>query len=286
MVGLQIVILLLLILANGVLAASELAVVSARKARLRQRAAEGDAGARVALDLAAAPDRFLSTVQIGITLIGILAGAYGGAALSAPLADLLEGVPGIEAYAGTIAVAIVVTLITYLSLVIGELVPKRLALLNAEGIAVAVARPMRLLSRVAAPAVSLLSLSGDAILRLLRARPSGEPPVTEEEVEHLLREGTRAGVFLETEWAMVQGVLDLDDRRAGELMTPCHRIVFLDLTKPAPENRRRMAESPHNHFPVCDGSLDRILGVVSVKTLWSRSLTGQDTDPQAAMTPP
>ncbi|MDP9364182.1 MAG: hemolysin family protein [Chloroflexota bacterium] len=286
MIGLQVAILLLLIVANGALAASELAVVSARRARLQQRAEDGNPGARAALELAAEPDRFLSTVQIGITLIGILAGAYGGAALSAPLADALARVPGLAPYAGGVAVAVVVTLITYLSLVVGDLVPKRLALLNAEGIAVAVARPMWILCRLAAPAVAVLAVSSDAALRLIGARPSTEPPVTEEEVEQLLQEGTRAGVFAETERVMVQGVFDLGDRSAGELMTPRHRIVFLDLAKPPAENRRRMADAPHHHFPVCDGSLDRVLGVVSVKTLWSRALAGEETDPRAVMIDP
>ena len=286
MIGLQILILLVLVVVNGVLAASELAVVSARRARLQGRAEAGNAGARAALELGAAPDRFLAAVQIGITLVGILAGAYGGAALSGPVADLLDGVPAIEGYADAIAVALVVTAITYLSLVVGELVPKRLALLNPEGIAVAVARPMRVLARVASPIVTLLALSSDAVLRLLGARASTEPSVTEEEVEHLLQEGARAGIFAESERAMVQGVFDLGDRRAAELMTPRHRVVYLDLTRPEDENRRRMIASPHNHFPVCERSLDRVLGVVSVKTLWSRSLAGAPTDPRAAMVPP
>ena len=286
MIALDVLLLVLLVLVNGVLAASELAVVSSRKVRLRRRADGGSAGARAALALAEAPDRFLSTVQIGITLVGILAGAFGGAALTEPLAETLAGVPGVGRYAGAIAGLVVVALITYLSLLVGELVPKRLALRNPEGIASRIARPMQALSRATGPVVSLLAVSSDLLLRLLRARPSTEPSVTEEEVEHLLREGTRAGVFAESERAMLQGVFDLGDRRAGELMTPRHRVVFLDLAKPTVENRRRMASAAHNVFPVCDGSLDRVLGIVSVKNLWRRALDGASTDPREAMTEP
>jgi putative hemolysin len=286
MIVLDVLILFLLVVVNGLLAASELAVVSARRARLQPRADGGDAGARAALELAAAPDRFLSTVQIGITLVGILAGALGGAALTDPLATALGRAAWLAPYAGAIAGVVVVAAITYLSLLVGELVPKRLALQNPEGIAARVARPMQALSRVTAPVVTLLAVSSDALLRLLRARPSTEPSITEEEVEHLLQEGTRAGVFEESERAMVQGVFDLGDRRAGELMTPRHRVVFLDLLKPNAENRRRMAASAHHAFPVCEGSLDRVLGVVSVKDLWRRALAGEPTDPREAMAEP
>ncbi len=286
MIALSILLLLLLIIGNGVLSGSELAAVSARKARLQQRAEAGNAGARVALELAAAPDRFLSTVQIGITLVGILAGTFGGAVLTEPLAGALDGIPGLGRYAPEISVAVVVSAITYLSLVIGELVPKRLALLNPEGIAGAVARPMRAVSRFGAPIVTLLAVSSDVVLRLLGARASSEPAVTTEEVELLLQQGTQAGVFAEAEREMVSGVFRLGDRRAGELMTPRHRIVFLDVTKPDAENRRRMAAAPHDAFPVSAGPLDQVLGVVSVKALWSRTIAGESTDPRAAMTEP
>jgi len=282
----SLLILLVLIAINGVLAASELSVVSARPARLQARADQGSRGAGVALDLAAAPDRFLSTVQIGITLVGILAGAFGGAALSEPIAGALSALPVIGSSGRAIAVVIVVSLITYLSLVLGELVPKRLALNALEGIAIRVARPMRALSRAAAPAVTLLAVSSDAVLRLIGARPSSEPAVTEAEVEHLLRQGAKAGIFAEAEREMVSGVFRLGDRRGGELMTPRRRIVALDVTASDAENRQRMATASHSYFPVCDGSIDQILGVVSVKELWRRTLVGEATDPRAAMTEP
>ena len=274
----EILIVLLLIVANGVLAMSELAIVSARRARLHQRVDDGQHGADVALELAEQPDRFLSTVQIGITLIGILAGAFGGATVAGTVAGWLEPLPGIGGYAGTVAAILTVGVITYLSLVIGELVPKRLALRNPEGIAVRVARPMRALSRVAAPAVTLLAVSGDIVLRLLGSRRSDEPPVTEEEVRLLLRQGTQAGVFAEVEQELVDAVFRFGDRRAGELMTPRFRVVYLDLGDSVEKNLAKMAAAPHSRFPVCEDGLDRILGVVSVKDLWSETAGGKPPD--------
>lgn len=264
-------ILLGLLLVNGVLAASELSIVSARRARLQGRADAGDARAGTVLELAAEPDRFLSTVQIGITLIGIVAGAFGGTALVGPVGAVLARVPLLAPYAGTVASVLVVALITYLSLVIGELVPKRLALMNPEAVALIVARPMRVLSRVAAPLVSLLAFTSNLLLRVLGAHESKEPPVTEEEVELLLQEGAQHGVFAESERVLVQGVFDLGDRRAAELMTPRHRVVALDLTVSDAENRERIRSSGRSEFPVCDGGLDKIVGLVSLKLLWDRA---------------
>lgn len=275
MTAVNVVIVLLLILFEGFMAASELAVVSARKPRLQHRADEGSPGARIALDLANHPNRFLSTVQIGITLVSILAGAFGGAKLAAPLATALRDVPGVRHYADAASVAIVVALITYVTLVIGELVPKRLALQHPETVAQRVARPMRALSRLTAPVVWLLARSSDALIQLFGIRASTEPPVTEEEVELLLKQGTQAGVFEETERAMVEGVFDLGERHANELMTPRHRVVFLDVEQDDEENQRRMAESPHAYYPVCAGSLDGIQGIVSVKDLWNRKMAGE-----------
>lgn len=275
MVAVNIIIILVLILFEGLMSGSEFAVVSSRKPRLQHRADEGSAGAKIALDLANHPNRFLSTVQIGITLVGILAGAFGGAQLAGPLSGGLADIPGIGRYSDALGVAIVVTLITYVTLVIGELVPKRLALQSPESVAVRIARPMRALSRLTAPVVWLLAKSSDLIIKLFGVRASNEPPVTEEEVELLLQQGTQAGVFEETERAMVEGVFDLGERRANELMTPRHRVVFLDVEQDDEENRRRMAESPHAYYPVCAGSLDGIQGIVSVKDLWNRKMAGQ-----------
>ena len=282
----ELAIILLLVLFNGVLAASELAVVSARKARLQPRADEGDAGARAALALAEEPDRFLSTVQIGITLVGILAGTFGGVTLTRQVGGLLTGIEPLRPYANALAAVAVVGLITYLSLVVGEIVPKRLALMNAEGIATRVARPMVVLARVAAPVVWLLTVSSNGVLRLLGGGQGDEPQVTEEEVEHLLQEGTRLGVFAETERAVVQGVFDLGDRNAGELMTPRRKMVALDLQNSEEENRRRIAETSFAIFPVIDGSPDKVAGVVTVRDLWGRASDGAPLDLVGAMEPP
>ncbi len=275
MVAVNVIIILLLILFEGFMSGSEFAVVSARKPRLQHRADEGSKGAKIALDLANHPNRFLSTVQIGITLVGILAGAFGGAKLAGPLSHELAKVPWIGDYSNALGVAIVVALITYVTLVIGELVPKRLALQSPEGVAVRIARPMHALSRLTAPIVWLLAKSSDRVIKLFGVRASNEPPVTEEEVELLLLQGTQAGVFEETERAMVEGVFDLGERSANELMTPRHRVVFLDVEQDDEENRRRMAESPHAYYPVCAGSLDGIQGLVSVKDLWNRKMAGR-----------
>ncbi|TMD83011.1 MAG: DUF21 domain-containing protein, partial [Chloroflexi bacterium] len=191
----EIVIIILLIIANGVFAMSETAFVSARKVRLQQRANEGDKKAAAALELANSPNRLLSTVQLGITLIGILAGAFGGATVAEAVAVYIRDIPWLAPYSGAIALTIVVVVITYLSLVIGELVPKRIALNNPERIAVIMVTPMRVLSTIASPFINLLSISTEVILRLIGLRPSGEPPITEEEINVLIEEGTQIGTF-------------------------------------------------------------------------------------------
>jgi putative hemolysin len=277
-VAFQIAIIIALILLNGFFAMSETALVSSRKARLRQRAEEGDRRARAALELADSPNRFLSTVQIGISLIGVRAGAFGGATLAEPLADVLRTAPAIAPYAGPVAFGTVVVAITYLSLILGELVPKRLALSGAEGVAARVAGPMRLLSRITAPAVWFLSVSTDAVLRLLRVRSTPESPVSEQEVEILMEEGARAGVFEAEERDLVRRALRLDDRPVRELMTPRPRVVWLDADLPPQEIRRQAAESRHSYFPVAREDLDDLLGIASVKDAWSRQASGEPAD--------
>src|ERR671920_2171830 len=208
----QIAIIVALTLLNGLFAMSETALVSSRKERLKQRAEAGDRGARTALELADDPTRFLSTVQIGISLIGVLAGAFGGATLAEPLSSALRSVPGLAPYSWPVAFGAVVVAITYLSLIIGELVPKRLALNGAEAVASRVSGPMRLLSAITAPAVWFLSVSTEGVLRLLGIRRTGAPPVSEQEVEILMEEGAQAGVFEEEESDLVRRALRLDDR--------------------------------------------------------------------------
>lgn len=283
----QIVIIFVLILANGVFAMAEAAVISARKARLQERANQGDQSAAAALELANAPSRFLSTTQLGITLISILAGAFGGATLTDDLAAWLARLDVPEAWRHGIALAVVVGGITYVSLVVGELVPKRIALNSPEGIAARVAGPMRRLSALTAPVVALLGASTDALMRLLGARRSDEPPVTEEEVKILIRQGAAAGVFLPAEQEMVQRVFRLGDRRVNELMVPRTMVDWLDLTAPLEENLRTMEAAGHARFPVADGALDRLAGVVSVRAVWSAQMRGEPVDLRAlAWMPP
>ncbi len=283
--GFELPIILLLILLNGLLAMSELAVVSARPSRLQQRAEAGQRGAQAAIDLAANPSRFLSTVQIGITLIGIVTGVFGGATLAGPVSDLLSRLPFVDRHSGTIGLVLVVVAITYLTLIIGELVPKRLALQRSETFACLVAPPMAVLSRVASPLVSFLAWSGDGVLRLIGASQSDEPEVTAEEIELLLKRGADMGVFHRAEHSMVAGVFDIGARSAGELMTPRHRIDFLDLQRPEETNRQMMAEHPHSFYPVADGSADNVVGLVSTRELWRRQLSGESTDLRDAMEP-
>ena len=273
-VAAQIALVVLLTLVSGLFAMSETALVSIRKARLKQRAESGSAGARAALELSDSPNRFLSTVQIGISLIGVLAGALGGAALSKPLADALRAVPALEPYAGTIAFVAVVAGITYLSLILGELVPKRLALGAPETVAARVARPMDLLSVAASPLVWFLGFSTDAVLRLLRVRPNEEPPVSEQEIGLLLEEGARAGVLEEEEKDLVGRALRLDDRPVRELMTPRPKITWLDADGSLEEQWRRAVESRHSYYPVARGDLDEMLGVASIKDAIPRAMTG------------
>src|SRR5215475_3365252 len=284
-VAIEILFILLLLIANGLFAMSEIALVSSRKARLRRRA-EKDAGARVALELAEAPVRYLSTVQIGITLIGILAGAFGGATISAHLARSLNRIPALAPYSEAISLVVVVMTITYLSLVVGELVPKRLALNNPERIAARVAKPMRFLSRLTSPAVHALSASSSFLLRLLGARPTAEPPITEEEVKILIDAGAEAGVFEAAEHELVDNIFRLADLKIPQLMTPRLDIVWLDVESPPEEIRERIISSPYSRMPVCEGTLDNILGVVKARDLLARILADKPLDLRAAMRSP
>lgn len=281
----EILIIVALVVANGFFAMSEMALVTARRTRLQQRAESGDAGAVAAIELHQAPQRFLSTVQIGITLVGILAGAVGGATLAEELAAVLARVPGLVPYAEAAGVGLVVLAVTYLSLVIGELVPKRLALGNAEGIAAAVARPMHHLSRLVAPAVRLLTWSTDAVVRLLRVRPAETPPVTADEIRILMRQGTEAGVFEAAERSMVERIFRLDERRIEALMTPRTEIDWLDLEAPTEEIRLRLAASTHSYLPVAAGGLDHVTGMLRTRDVLARCLAGQPIDLRALARP-
>jgi putative hemolysin len=283
---LEILFILMLILANGVLAMSETAVVSSRKSRLEQWAIEGNHGARLALELANDPTRFLSTVQFGITLIGTFAGAFGGATIARPLAEALHGVAALAPHSESLAFGLVVFAITILSLILGELAPKRLALHHPERIAAFMAAPMRALAVFASPFVKFLSVSTEGILRFFRVKPSEEPPITEEEVVAMIDQGTQAGVFEEAEQNMVEGVFRLADRRVSSLMTSRSDIVWLDLDDSVEEVRNKIASSGYSRFPICQGSLDNFLGVVRVKDLLAHALGGQPLDLRASLRKP
>jgi putative hemolysin len=285
-IGAEVLIILCLVLVNGVFAMSEIAVISARRSRLRMRAEKGDTGARRALDLAENPNRFLSTAQIGITLVGILAGAYGGATVAGELNARFATVAWLAPYSEKLALATVVLAITSLSLVIGELVPKRIALLHSERIAARIAEPMHLLSLIAAPAVRLLGLATDVVLALLRIRAHEEPPVTEEEITAMILLGTQTGVFEEAERDLVERVFRLGDHTVASLMTPRESVVWLDLDDPDEVNRRKMLRRRVQRFPVCDGGIDNLLGMVAVTDLWARTLDGLPLDLRAALEQP
>jgi putative hemolysin len=279
-------VILLLIILNGIFSMSEIAVVSARKTRLEQWANEGDNRARTALELANAPNQFLATIQIGITLVGILAGVFGGATIATTIAVGLDEIPLVASYSRPVSLAIVVLIITYLSLIIGELVPKRLALNSPERIASTMATPMRALARLASPVVYVLGLSTDAILRLLGMRPVIEPPVTEEEIRSLIAQGTQAGMFEEAEQEMVERVFRLGDRRVGAVMTPRTEIVWVDSEAPLEEIQQTIAQSTHSRILVAQGSLDDVLGVAHAKELLLPLLRGEPLDLTAILRQP
>ncbi len=270
--------LLLLILLNGLLAMSEIAVVSARKARLQKLAEDGSPGARSALELSHEPSDFLSTVQVGITTVGIMSGAIGESALADPLTLWLSGFSVLEPYARGLALTLVVIGLTYFSVVVGELVPKRLGLLAPETIAALVASPMNLLARVAKPLVWLLASSSTLILQLIGARKRGDPPVTNDEINVLMGQGAEAGIFHESEQAIVSNVLRLDEQRIGAIMTHRSDIYAIDLSDSDAVIRARIAESPYTRVLVCRDGLERIAGILRTSDLLKMALAGAPLD--------
>jgi putative hemolysin len=282
----ELIIILLLILLNGLLAMSEIAVISARKALLQQRADEGDSGARVALELARSPGSFLSTVQIGITLVGILAGAFGGATIAKSLTAFLAGIPILAPYANLISVTLIVLTITFLTVVLGELAPKRIALNNSERLASRVAPPMQRLAAVSAPLVRLLNRSSELVLRLLRVQPGTLSPVTDEEIRIMIRQGREVGVFEPIEEEIVGQLFRLSDRTAVALITPRTEIAWIDINDDEAEIRRHIQRSAHSRFPVADGDLDNVQGVVRVRDLFANQSAGNALELRAVMQEP
>lgn len=281
----EILIVLALILVNGLFAMAEMAIVAARRARLKHAAEAGSKGAQAALALAESPSRFLSTVQIGITLIGILAGAFGGARISDQLAEELRDGARLAPYADVISIGIVVVVITLFTLIFGELVPKRLALSRPEAIAARLGRAMALVSRVAGPGVWLLSAVTDLLMRLFPIPHGSEPSVTDEEIKLLMQQGTDAGHFRPGEKSIVDMALRLGDRRVSALMTPRTQVEWLDLNDPVDENKQKIRESHYSRFPIAEGGRRHIVGVVEVKDLLGAELAGKGFDIRAAMKP-
>ena len=264
-----------LIVLNGVFVMSEMAIVSARKVRLQQSANQGDRRAGIALGLAMSPDRFLPTVQVGITLLVILCGARGESAISQVILPLLEGwLP--PQYSQPISSTISIALITYLTIVISELVPKQLALNSPEKVASLVAVPLNLLVRLATPIIFILSGSTKFVVKLLGIKPSNQPEVTEEEIKVMIEQGTETGMFEESEQDMVQGVLSLGDLKIGALMTPRPDITWIDSEDSIQVTRQKIIDSDYSRLPVCAGELDRVLGVIHVADLLSQTLKGEE----------
>ena len=274
----EILLLTTLIVLNGLFAMSEIALLTARRSRLAQLADAGDKASAVAMRLGEDPTRFLSTIQIGITSIGIMNGIVGEALLAAPLSEWLQTFGANSQLSSLLATGLVVVVITYISIVIGELVPKRLGQFHPEGIARVVAPPMELLAVLTRPFVRLLSVSTDSILRLFGIRIHTGSAVTEEEIHALLAEGSEAGVIEHAEHQMVRNVFRLDERQIGSLMIPRADIVYLDANLSHEDNLKRAIESDHSRFPVCRNGLDNVLGIITAKQLLVRTIKGGSTD--------
>lgn len=282
----ELLVIALLLIANGLLSMAEIAVVSSRKSRLKKLAGKGDRRAAAALAAAEEPTRFLSTIQLGITLLGVGAGAFGGRTLAESLQRILAGWPAVSAYSEELSLVAVVCGITFVSVVIGELVPKRLGLHAPERAAMALVRPIGWLTVVVAPIANVLTFITDRALRLVGIGQPREAPVTEEEVRSLVEQGIETGVFQRAEQQMVEGVLTLDQRPVTTLMTPRPKIVFLNLDDPEEANWRKIVTSAHSYFPVYQGHRDQIVGMVAVKALWAHSAIGLPTTLKNLLLPP
>ena len=274
----DVAILLALIAINALFAMAEVALLTAKRSKLQRMVDAGDRQAAAALELGEDPNRFLSTVQVGITTIGILNGVVAESALSAPFAVWLESLGVAAQTSGWLASTLIVVIITYLSIVFGELVPKRIGQSNPEPIARIVAKPMLTLAQIARPLVKLLSGSTQVLLRIVGIRNAGAPVVTEEEIHALLEEGSDAGIIEENERQMVRNVFRLDDRQITSLMVPRSDIICLDLDEPLNENLQRIQGSEHSRFPVCKGGFNEVVGIINAKVLLAQTLRGETPD--------
>lgn len=274
----EIFLIIILIVLNGLFAMAEIAILSAKKSRLQKLAQEDNQNAQTALELAQHPNKLLSTVQIGITLIGILAGAYGGTTIANQLGEHLKTIPVIAPYSDALAFGLVVGIITFLSLIIGEIVPKRIALISPEKIAVGIAKPMSLLSTFASPLVSVLSVSTEFVLKFLQLPKSKESQVSDEEVKLLLREGTQIGVFESAEQDIVERTLKLSDKRVNALMSPRSDIDWLVINEPFKSLKSKISKDGHSHYPVCRSSLDSVIGIVRTSDVLIDFLADEKVD--------
>jgi putative hemolysin len=275
-----------LILLNGLFAMAELALVGARRARLSHRAEAGDAGAGRALALMREPTRFLSTVQVGITAIGILSGAVGEETVALRLRAVFVQVPALAPHADGLSTALMVIVLTYAALVLGELVPKHLALAHPERIASAIARPMQVLAAIGHPVVAALTASTNAVLRVVGVRAIKEPVLSLDEFRVLVEQAAAQGVFEKTEQELVTNVLDLDERTVGEILTPRADIVFLDLREPPAATRDKLGRTPHSVVPLCDGGLDHVVGFLRSIDIVARLVRSEPLDLAALASPP
>jgi putative hemolysin len=264
----EIVIILFLIILNGVFSMSEIALISARKNRLETAAKKGNPAAKVALDLANTPNKFLSTVQIGITLIGILTGIYSGDKITTDVQNFVAGFEILKPYANSVAVGIVVIILTFFSLVLGELVPKRIGLNYPETIAKAVAVPMKIVSKITAPFIWLLTISTEFILDVFRIKPTADGKVTEEEIKAIIKEGTEVGEVQEIEQDIVERVFHIGDRKVNSLMTHRKSVDYLSLEDSPEKLKNKVLNDLHSFYPVCHDNLDEIIGIVSLKELF------------------
>jgi putative hemolysin len=270
----EIIILLILILLNGVFAMAEIALVSSRKSRLEQMASKGSSGAMTALELLKDPEQFLSTVQIGITLIGIFAGAYGGTALADDLTPVMERITWLQPYAAQASFLLIVTIITYLSLVVGELVPKTIAMTYAETITITMAPIMKVLSKITYPIVVVLSLSTKLLLKIMFIKERAEESVSEEELKYLIHQGSESGVLEQKESDIMSSVFSMADKSAYSVMIHRKDVVWLNAALPNEESIKQVVSSPFSKFPLCDGSLDNVIGTIAVKDILDWMISG------------
>jgi putative hemolysin len=285
-IGFEILVILVLVVTHGAFVVSEIAMLKARRSQLQESAGKGSAKARIALELATSPNRFLPAVQVGTTLLTIATGVFAGRTIAERLETYLSIFPGMEAYTQTVGLTVVVVVVLYVALIVGQLVPERLARTNPEGIVAVVAGPLHVFSVICSPVVQLLNRSTQGMLRLFGRGTKPELPVTEEEIKNLVQQATEAGVVEESEQEMVEAVFRLGDKNARALMTPRTQIVWFDMGDSRDLVRGKIIESEHSRFPVGTGGLDNVIGVVQAKDLLARALGDEPLDLKACLKQP